>query len=439
MTNMNDVLARCRPLICLLILLFATPASAIGTAESDDGEYSLDAIGSQRFLGAYLHYPDVPGFFPTDDDGLTASVTRLMLEGYLGSVTDYEINLYADLSRTPATAMGGAFATAGAFRTPYRTPYLDWEFWESGSVTGELGIDRLALSFDVSPVQVGVGRMPVNYSVTSIFTPNDFFAPFSATAINKIYKPGVDALRLNFATGTLSSVELVGVLGSDADGTPGWGESALVARVAMVGLGLEWALLGGKLARRWIAGASLQGEAGPISIRTEGHAGFPDTDGSEGMDDLDNDGRVADGFHVRLAVGADAAFAWRNATVGAEYMFVSDGESDPALYLARANRFFPDDQPYLGMHYTGISAGLDLAPILRLQAAALLNAVDLSGLGMLTLVYNIADEADFMGGVLAPWGDRSAVDEQQSGEPPSILSEYGMLPLMAFLETRFYF
>jgi hypothetical protein len=410
-----------------LVFLFSTPAFAIGEVESDDGEYYLEAVGSQRFLGAYLHFPDLPGFFPPNDEALIASVTRLMLDGDLGLVTDYEINLYADLARAPAATLGGSFDTAGSAATPYRTPHLSWQPWSTASAYGELGVDRLNLSFDLEPVRLAVGRMPINHSVTYIFTPNDFFAPFSATAINKIYKPGVDAALLNIAIGALSSIELDYVLGSDPDGEPGWGRSALLGRAATVLGGFELALLGGKLAERSIAGGSLQGEAGPISIRSEGHIGFP-------ADDAD-----ADRLHVRLAVGVDAVFAWQNATIGAEYLFVSDGEVDPALYLARAGRFFPDDQPYLGRHYAGLSAGLDLVPILRLQTVALLNAADLSGLGMVSLVYNIADEADLAGGVLVPWGARPEVDRSQPMQPPAINSEFGMLPLMVFLETRFYF
>jgi len=425
--------------VFFLVVVFASPAIAIGTVESEDGEYSLDAIGSQRLLGAYLHFPDAPGIFPEQDEAITASVTRLMLEGWLGPQTDYEVNLYLELTRSPQAAMGGAFDTVGSFDTPYRTPYLALDFWETDAVLGQVGVDRLSVGFDAEPLEISVGRMPINHSVTFIFTPNDFFAPFSATAVNKVYKPGVDALRATLATGALSSIEIDGVLGSDADGVPGWGESALLARLATVAGGFQWALLGGKLAERWIAGASLQGEAGPISIRGEGHAGFPDTDGVGGIDDVDGDGRTADGFHVRLAIGADAVFAWRNATVGAEYMYVSDSGAEPAGYLERAGRYYPDDQPYLGQHYAGLSAGMDLVGILRLQLAGLLNAADLSGLGMATLVYSVSDEAEFVGGVLIPWGSRPALDPSQPLAPVRLESEFGAMPTMAFLETRFYF
>jgi len=362
-----------------------------------------------------------------------------MLDGGLGRRVDYEINLYAELSRSPLASLGGSFDTVGAFATPYRSRYLAWDFWDSGSMLGQLGVDRLRVDFDARPFEISVGRMPVNHSVTGIFAPNDFFAPFSATAVNKIYKPGVDTLRVSLATGALSSVEIDGVLGSDGDGVPGWSTSALIARASTVLFGFEWALLGGKLAGRWVAGASLQGEAGPISVRGEGHAGFPDGDGVGGADDLDGDGREADGFHARLAIGADACFPWRNATVGAEYMFVSDGATSPGDYLDRAARLYLDDQPYVGRHYAGLSAGLDLVGILRLQLAGIMNLSDLSGIGAATLVYSISDESEAVLGAMIPWGDAPSMVSTGGALYPSLGSELGTMPTMVFLETRFYF
>ena len=62
---------------------------------------------------------------------------------------------------------------------------------------------------------------------------------------------------------------------------------------------------------------------------------------------------------------------------------------------------------------------------------------------MVTLVYNIADEADFVVGVMAPWGKRPTVDTAAAAPTipaiPTLNSEYGQSPFNLFLETRFYF
>ena len=105
-------------------------------------------------------------------------------------------------------------------------------------------------------MKIDVGRMPINYSVTGAFAANDFYAPFSATSVNRLYKPGVDALRLSVAAGALASVDVVGVLGYDADGVPTWGRSSVLSRAGLVAGGFEWGVLGGKLAERWVVGGS---------------------------------------------------------------------------------------------------------------------------------------------------------------------------------------
>jgi hypothetical protein len=410
---------------------------AIGKAVSEDGEYSLEAIGSGRLTGAYLHMPDLPTLFPDGDDAFVAAVIRLILEGELGPFVDYEVNLYTDLSRVPLAGLGSSFVTAGSMLSPYRTTYLDAEFWEDGTVNGKLGIDRLAVHLSAEPVRLSVGRFPINYAVTKIFTPNDFFAPFSATAINTVYKPGVDALAVNVATGMLSSVEVVGVMGYADTTAPAWGKSALIARAATVLWNFEWAVIAGKLAQRWIVGASSQGELGPIGLRAEGHVGFPDQDGRGGIDDLDEDGR--EDIYGRLAGGLDVLFEWRNSNIGLEYLFVSNGAHRPGSYEERAGRLFPDDLLFVGRHYAGLGAGMELFPILRASILGMMNVEDLSGLAALTLVYSIADEADFVAGLMIPWGALPQVTGPASNLVLDVRSEFGAMPLTVFLESRFYF
>jgi hypothetical protein len=166
-----------------------------------------------------------------------------------------------------------------------------------------------------------------------------------------------------------------------------------------------------------------------FSLRGEGHVGFPDRSERRHPDDT---------THVRLAVGVDKMFAWHNSTIGAEYAYYSDGAGRPEDYLERAEHLYPDDLSYLGRHYVGLIAGGEIIPILRAGAVVLVNPADLSGIASLSLVYNIADEADFLGGLLAGWGE----GPKAAATLPLTLvlhSEYGATPVAAFLETRFYF
>lgn len=428
---------RCWGAALLGALLVAGPAGrarAIGGAAK--GDLSIQATGSVRLLAGYLHFPDEPVVFAAGDDGLAAAVGRVILDGGLARDVSYEVHGYTDLSRLPALGLGGAslsgggaFATVSSFDTPYRTPYLAWGYWRSGSVTGQLGVDRLNVKVRRGRLSLSAGRFPINHSVTQLFTPNDFFAPFSATTINRIYKPGVDALRLGVSLGELATLEVAGVLGNDPGGAPCWGRSALLARASFVRWRFEWAALGGRLAERWVVGGSLQGNIGPIGLRAEGHAGFPDRDG-DGR--LDGDRPV----HGRVAGGLGKEFALHNIAIGAEYLYQSDGAGGAAAYLTQLGRRYPDDQPYLGQHYVGARVGGEIIPVLKANVVALVNAADGSGLALASLAYDISDEATFIAGLIAPWGARPVIS---AGALSALGSEYGLTPLSAFVEMRFYF
>lgn len=385
-------------------------------------------LGSARLVGAYLHYGEQPPPLPQDDDAILGSVFRLLSDHRFDNGFGFDVNLFMDLSRAPdLTGAGGTFVTAGGIESAYRSPYLLWSFWDNGSVSGQLGVDRFAVEFHKDRVSVSFGRFPVNYSVTNVFNPNDFYAPFAPTAINRIYKPGVDAVRVGVMLGTLSNLELVGALGYNDDGVPNWGRASTFARISAVGWGFEWSALGGKIAERWVAGASIQGDIDRFTLRSEAHVGFPDANG-DGKLDPDRD------VHVRLAAGPDVSFAWQNLVIGAEYAFFSDGGKDPDDYLNRAGRFFADDVPYLGRHYVGASMGMEIIPILRFSAITLVNAGDGSGLAGPFLMLNVADEADLLAGVFIPWGKGADLDPTSLNL--DLGSEYGLASVSAYLETR---
>jgi hypothetical protein len=410
----------------LALVCCARHASAIGSAKSDDA--SINAVGNAWLLAAYYHSWSLrPPLTPPPDDGIAAAVLRLLLDGELPQKVGYEANFYFELSRGPTQLGANTFLTASSFTTPYRTPYVAWTFWNNGSVSGQMAIDRLRFHRSFGPVDISIGRFPINHSVTFLFTPNDFFAPFSATTLNKTYKPGVDALRINVGIGQLSGLEVLGVLGSDPNGVPAWSRSAVTARLETVLAGFHGAIIGGRLAARWIVGGTIQGDIKGIGLRAEGHFGMPDKNGN---------GHIDGPLYGQLSARLEHSWPWHNVSIGGEYAFFSDGAAAAADYLARALRLFPDELPYLGRHYAGINGAIDIIPILNLAVVGLINAGDGSGITTLALTYNAANEVDLSLGMLAGWGYRPLPD---SHGVPVLRSEFGLTPIAAFLQTTISF
>ncbi len=413
---------------------------AWSSAGSDEVEAEDDKLrvgdvlaGSLRLTGSFLHFDDEPALFPNGDDALALTVARMLIEADAGKHLHLSFNGFGELARSPFGAgLSGNFASAGSTRSAYRTRYLSWSYWDSGMIVGQLGVDRAAIRMSFDSVNVDVGRFPINYAVTGMFTTNDFFAPFSATAVNRIYKPGVDAIRVSAGIGPTSSIDVVGVLGYDPQTDhPSWAHSAVFTRAAIVGGGFEWAALGGKVSQRWVAGGSLQGDAGPLNLRAEFHVGIPDAEGDgHDRDDLPIYGRVA--------AGPSMMFAWQNAVVSAEYLFASDGAAGPDSYVERALAGYTDDQPYLGRHYVAAAFAAEIIPILRGSVTGLVNATDGSGLAGVSLVYNVADESDLILGVFVPWGAGLRGIDPLTGVP-KLGSELGLSPLSVYLEARVFF
>jgi hypothetical protein len=139
-----------------------------------------------------------------------------------------------------------------------------------------------------------------------------------------------------------------------------------------------------------------------------------------------------------LAAGPSLDVGWRGLTLGAEYAFWSDGAKRPAELVARAGRLFPDDIPLLGRHYASAVVGIELLPILRANALALVDAGDGSGLAGLGLAYGLADEADLLMGLFVPWGKDPMVGMDPS-MPIVLRSELGASPLALYVEARAFF
>ena len=103
-------------------------------------------------------------------------------------------------------------------------------------------------------VDFSLGRQPVNLATTYYFSANDFFAPFSEGAFFRQYRPGVDAIRLDYGPGPLRQFSLISVLSYEERERPGgWSRSPDFRRTSCLlrwldnRMGFESVLLGGRV------------------------------------------------------------------------------------------------------------------------------------------------------------------------------------------------
>lgn len=157
-----------------------------------------------------------------------------------------------------------------------RWPGLEWheEKRADASVLTAANFDRLVLAGNQGPLDWAVGRQPVNFATTLLFSPHDVFAPFGPTDFFRAYKPGVDALKLAWHLSNNKDVSLVAAPGFAVAGFPDVGDwqaraSALVGRADWYADVGSFAVLGGRAPGRWFAGLAAQVDLLGTMFRTE--------------------------------------------------------------------------------------------------------------------------------------------------------------------------
>jgi hypothetical protein len=85
---------------------------------------------------------------------------------------------------------------------------LSWNILSENSFFLNTTIDRLWVDFNYGKVQVRAGRQRINWGQTLIWNPNDIFNSYSFFDFDYIERPGSDAVRLQYYTGSSSVLDI---------------------------------------------------------------------------------------------------------------------------------------------------------------------------------------------------------------------------------------
>ncbi|VAX22869.1 hypothetical protein MNBD_NITROSPINAE04-698 [hydrothermal vent metagenome] len=407
--------------VIFFVLLF-TAGQAIAFYEWNDGSSSTDMRGFVRLTGAALRNPDNRIFYPNKTDTSAWGIARLLFFGKVGERLSMELNAY---NLVVNNSSKGAFAQDTTTTGAERSAWLETKYLDETNNSGLAGIDRLNFTLSLGRVDVKLGRQPVNFATAFYFTPNDFFAPFSAQTFFRTYKPGVDAARIEIRLGALTQLTFLGVLGYSANGSTSNGysgqissnRSSSLARVSTVIADFELTALGGSVRDSTILGGSAQGEifGGWLSIRAEGHHAKPDDASKKSSDEF--------------VVEVERRFN-RKLTASAIYFYHGAGKNSAAEY-SELLRDSGAQNLYLGKRYMAIGASYEYSPLTTLQAVAIVNSTDNSRLFSFYSVHSLTDETELSVSLGMPQGAAPG--------NMNIKSEYGAYPYFIGLELRSYF
>ncbi len=94
---------------------------------------------------------------------------------------------------------------------------LNWNVISEQSVILNTNIDRLYFQYQTDKFSATVGRQRINWGKTFAWNPNDIFNAYSFFDFDYVERPGSDAVRLEYYTGMVSSVELAAKIDKNED------------------------------------------------------------------------------------------------------------------------------------------------------------------------------------------------------------------------------
>ena len=405
-------------------------------ARADDPEYTsrlLEIRPVHTTVKTSLlrsHAPVDPYLFP-DRDGM-AGFGRLRLDVpfTLGEATAgelaYEHRVTLSASKT-IQGLGGSAQFSGGADAPYRIAQLDWQVASDGDhYFYRHELDRAYVSRDTSWGRISVGRQAIGLGRGVLFNAVDLFSPFSPVEVDREWRRGVDAIRVEYRTSAVSSLELISVFGER------WDDSAIIGRVRGYTGDIDAELLFGKRGRDAMLGGVLSSRVGGGEVHLE-LAAFrtPEKQASAGVF---GDRRLV----ANAVLGGSYTFnVGKGLTVLGEYHYSGFGVSSMDTAFRRLasesfqQRYYRGDKRILGRQALALQVSYPFHETLAGALLVLQSPVDGSGLLSPSVIWNASDTVAIRATTFLPWGD-----EPLRGRPRS---EYGLSPTSFFLQFAFYF
>lgn len=295
---------------------------------------------------------------------------------------------------------------------------LQWTLSEKEHVLWQHRFDRLKLGWaPTSSLQIDVGRQAVSWATTLFLTPADPFSPFDPADPFREFRAGVDAARVRVYPGPLSEVDFV-------------------VRPTKTDVGEEMTALGRGLTT-W-KGWELSGWAG---ILYDDAAGAGAASGSIGGWAVRGEAVVQssddEAVVLRTSLGVDRLFslAGRDLLTVVEYQHDGFGASDGSDYgrVLDSKPFRRGELQVLGRNELAVQASYQVHPLWSLAGLTLWNFGDGSVLLSPSFSYSASNEATVSGGLFFGFG------ESVVGDDGSLPSEYGLVPVTAYLSVSLFF
>jgi hypothetical protein len=404
--------------------LAAAAAALLAAAPPGEGE-TLELRPSLKSTA--LVQRDLGALPPGAERDAGAGLWRFRLEGTARPADAVELTAAWEtrLRVDSAGEAAGLGVLPPAAPAPFRLRQLDAALAEGPGLSWRHELDRGAAQARLGPVRATLGRQAVGWGRGVLFGAVDLFAPFSPLELDREWRRGVDALRLE--------VELPGRAAAEAvvAGAESAARSAALLRLRGARGDADGEVVGGWRAGDWVAGAAASAAAGGAEVHGE-VAVF------RARDPLPAGGTLGDrrtalkavlGASHRLPLG-------RGLYLLLEAHWSGFGAARPGdlRALARdpefARRLLQGDSQIAGRQAVALLSTYELSEVTTASLTAAASPRDGSGVASPSLRFDLGDRIAVTAGVYLSWGARSA-----AGLPGS---DFGGAPLAALAQVALY-
>ncbi|MBU1238303.1 hypothetical protein KKF84_08900 [Myxococcota bacterium] len=459
-------------LLVIAIITCYSPDPAWSTNIVEDDDWTLDLDGSIKGFGFAMQMGQYPAsalsLMGWDSKGAYMGVGdfRLSFSGaYKEDKLKWVIMVKSStmFSSQPNILQSMTGGTSSTYEPPRAFP-LQYTQSDDPNALWSNEFDRLMVKFRLGKFDFILGRQPIGLGVGFIWQPADLLGTFSPLEIDKEYKAGVDALRINLALGKFTELSVIGVAGGEpcrqtfVPGGPtaleswawqnpsgstcapsdprihkNWSSGLFRFRTTMG----DWdlGLLGGYVRGDLVGGLFFSTVLKRLKIRSE--ATF--------THDLDP-GEVGDVYYsakkqyVRAILGANYPFdTKRELNMILELYYNGYGAVDPKDYFSRyqsARTALFGEVQNLGVLYAGYGINWSLTDRVKTSFMALGNLLDYSFHASLMFQFTLSDNSSLSAGGFLPLGKASSFTITDG---LTINSEFGLYPKMVYLQYKRYF
>jgi hypothetical protein len=322
----------------------------------------------------------------------------------------------------------------------YRAVDASADWLQTGRQAASLWVDRLNLKVRLRRADITLGRQAITFGKTYFWNPLDEFLPFDARQIDRDYKPGVDAARIDVPIGPFSGVNVVAAAGreinaagadraGDAVVDASWYGSAVLGRYYATVRDWDVATQAGKVYGGYELGGAVVGEIKHLEVRGEATYRWA-LPGRPLPAPLS--GRLIEN-HFSAVGGVGKRF---QNTLSFELEHFHNGAGNPRDLDAALVRFATGAALHLSHEITGVTVNYEFLPILTGDVATLHSWSDGSTLLQPTLTYSLSENSDVIVGSAVGIG---AAPVTIDGRASHVRSEFASVPRAAFVEFKLYF